>query len=648
MNIRPTSYKTNFGRAFTTEETIAYSKLLNESRNNLGLKDTSSIIFDFNVPSKDGQNPAIGTTWSSSMIPFINFVKNMTGMNSIQLAPQGKIKQGNTSPYSGTTFAFGEHIIDLAKLTTSEYGNLLPISLLLGIDKKYPKDRQTREYKTDYPFVLGTYNEQGIQEKSLQIAFKNFKTKVEEENPSIKKLNKEFSIFKEKNAKWLEKEALFISLTKLYGNDDFETWSEIDKNLFSQLTSEEIRQERISELKTQFKNDIEFEEFKQFIADKQQKESHKTLNEEDIKLYGDCLLGFSRSEMWANKDCFRKNLYYGGPDPNCPETNYIQTWGLPALDYTKLGECSSNGDTSKLGIVGQLLFDKYTTFFERYDGIRVDAAWQFITPFIYQETNGNFEEIKMPEVNNTIFNIMNAAQKKLNEQNTIMLEMLGLSADKGRAATLNKYPHLYSTAYAEYDESPAKFLEKGYKDGMFYVGVGNHDNDSLINMALDSEKRDLHLFGLKRDYNLNENSLKFESQEYKQQSRKEQRLEDFRTAKLAEVFTSQKQFFTLPDMFGMAERINISGKADESNWSVRIPTNYERFYFTQLSNGYGMNMPKILAMAMEMKNSNKDQTLINKCHEAAEILRQKGPMTQYEADIADREGQIGQKFEFSI
>ena len=398
MNIRPTSYKTNFGRAFTTEETIAYSKLLNESRNNLGLKDTSSIIFDFNVPSKDGQNPAIGTTWSSSMIPFINFVKNMTGMNSIQLAPQGKIKQGNTSPYSGTTFAFGEHIIDLAKLTTSEYGNLLPISLLLGIDKKYPKDRQTREYKTDYPFVLGTYNEQGIQEKSLQIAFKNFKTKVEEENPSIKKLNKEFSIFKEKNAKWLEKEALFISLTKLYGNDDFETWSEIDKNLFSQLTSEESRQERISELKTQFKNDIEFEEFKQFIADKQQKESHKTLNEEDIKLYGDCLLGFSRSEMWANKDCFRKNLYYGGPDPNCPETNYIQTWGLPALDYTKLGECSSNGDTSKLGIVGQLLFDKYTTFFERYDGIRVDAAWQFITPFIYQETNGNFEEIKMLQV----------------------------------------------------------------------------------------------------------------------------------------------------------------------------------------------------------------------------------------------------------
>ena len=38
------------------------------------------------------------------------------------------------------------------------------------------------------------------------------------------------------------------------------------------------------------------------------------------------------------------------------------------------------------------------------------------------------------------------------------------------------------------------------KNGKFYVGVGCHDNDSLVNMAKDTYKRELHLEGMKKDY----------------------------------------------------------------------------------------------------------------------------------------------------
>lgn len=622
MKISQSAYNYNFGRAFTTSEKKAYFDLLKDARKELDIKDTCAIVFDFNVPSKVGEDTSIGTTWSDSMKGFVSFVKEMTGINSIQLQPQGKIQMGNRSPYSGTTFAYGEHIIDLSKLTTPEYGSILPKKVVTDLDEKYPADKKQRDFRTNYEYVLPA------QEKALRLAYSNFKNSD---------LNDDFAKFKAENANWVEKESLFVALSKHYGTQDFSQWSELDANLFDKSTPEDQRNARIKEIKSQYSEEIDFENFVQFIADKQQKESHEFLNESNIQIYGDCLIGFSQSEMWANKDCFRENLFYGGPDPNCPETNGIQTWGLPALDYTKLGECSEDGDISKLGSTGKLLFDKYEQFFKRYDGIRVDAAWQFVTPFVYEAVNGNYNPVQLPEINMTIFNIIKAAAKGRATSDNIMLELVGMSAGKSREMTLNKYPHLYTTAYAEYDENPRKFMEKGYKRDNFYVGVGCHDNDSLVNLAKDEGKRSVHSRDILTNYGTPQSDFAFANSD---------KYENFRNSKFAEIFSTAKQFFTLPDMFGMAQRINISGKSSPDNWAVRIPADYERFYHSQLSKGYGLNMPKALAGGMLMNGFSKQNPLVKKCEEAAEILRSSGPMTEEEANAAEKQGKLIGKFEY--
>lgn len=620
MRISSSLYNYNFGRAFTTQEKKAYSKLLKDARAALDIKDTSAIVFDFNVPSKKGENTAIGTSWSDMMNDFISFVKDMTGITSVQLQPQGKISKGNTSPYSGTTFAFGSHIIDLSKLATQEYGSILPKEIVESLDKNYKGDKQKREYRTDYSYVLPEY------EKALRIAFNNFKKSS---------LKSEFEVFKKENTSWLERETLFSVLKEYYSTDDYTKWDAIDRDLFTESVSEQTRQMRINQITEQYSEKIDYENFVQFIAFKQQKESHISLNEKNIKLYGDCLIGFSRSEMWANRDCFSENLYYGGPDPNCTETNGIQTWGLPALDYTKLGECSDDGDISKLGAAGKLLYQKYSEFFNRYDGIRVDAAWQFVTPFIYTQVNDKYETVAQSEINTTIFNIIKAAAKGKADNDNIMLELVGISADKSRKMTLNKYPHLYTTSYAEFDETPKKIMEKGYKRDSFYTGVGCHDNDSLVNLSRDENKRKLHINGMKRDYGIAPSMLSIGQKD--EQS-------DFRAAKFSEIFSSAKQFFTLPDMFGMEQRINISGKVSPDNWAVRIPSDYERFYHEQLSKGYGLNMPQALFGAMLMNGFKINNLLVNKCREAAEILSSKGPNTEEEANAALNKGQITKTF----
>ena len=99
-------------------------------------------------------------------------------------------------------------------------------------------------------------------------------------------------------------------------------------------------------------------------------------------------------------------------------------------------------------------------------------------------------------------------------------------------------------------------------------------------------------------------------------------------------------------MFGMAQRINISGKTSPDNWAVRIPSDYEKFYHSQLANGYGLNMPKALEGGMLMNGFSKNNPLLKKCKEAAEILRSKGPLTEAEANEAFAKGKITNIFEY--
>ena len=180
-------------------------------------------------------------------------------------------------------------------------------------------------------------------------------------------------------------------------------------------------------------------------------------------------------------------------------------------------------------------------------------------------------------------------------------------------------------------------MEKGYARDNFYVGVGCHDNESLVNQARDEHKVKMHTDGMKRDYGVSPSDLSTD---------KSDKSENFRNAKLAEIFSTAKQFFTLPDMFGMEQRINISGKMSPDNWAVRIPSDYEKFYHSQLSNGYGLNMPKALEGGLLMNGFDKNHPLVKKCREAAEILRSSGPMTEKEANLVDEQGKLDKKFQY--
>ena len=114
----------SFGRSLTAKEKEEFSALQNQAKKALNLGKTTATIFDFSIPTKE-HDTGIGTSFSYDAQKMAAFLKAMCGINSIQLQPQGEISNFIRSPYSGTSFSLGMHIIDLTKLQSEKYGNLL-------------------------------------------------------------------------------------------------------------------------------------------------------------------------------------------------------------------------------------------------------------------------------------------------------------------------------------------------------------------------------------------------------------------------------------------------------------------------------------------------------------------------------------------
>ena len=634
----------SFQRALSTKEKKEYSKLTADARKELGIEETGAIIFDFNAPSQKGRNIGIGTLNSASAEDFVDFLKELSGITKIQTGPQSELSykgkfgyfKPQKSPYSGSTFSLGTHTIDLEKLSCEKYGKIIDLDTIKNYDENYPNSKQERSYRADYDYLLG-WNKDGVLYKGLEIAYKNFKDKVANNDPIVFKLNGEFEEFKKNLTEDYKKDILFDILAHNYhkeGKDsvNLEDWSYTDRYLFSNKVDNKTREKRINE----FKDEIEFYKFIRFIAKKQHMETKDELNKKGIELFGDCLVCFSQKEAWASPECFLNDWYTGGIDPNCSDTNGIQAWNSPALNYDKLGKFDDEGNIISLDKTGELLYRKFKHFMELYDGIRMDAFWQYVSPFIY---NQNLEGKNIKDIGNKILKIMEKASadaKGKVDPESFVLELVGYNTEKGKALTKNKYPHVYSTAYAEYNENPRDLIEKcGYNDGAFTIGATNHDNDTLVNISRDEERRNLHEKILKRNLGEGYKNIGYNTEEYKKLSNSEKEEEDFRTAKFSEIFTTKKQYYTLPDFFGMSERINISGITDDKNWTIRMPENYEKFYYSQIQKGYGSNIPKAYQVALGAKNS-KNTYLINRLGHFADILRKKGALTTKEADEQER------------
>ena len=158
-------------------------------------------------------------------------------------------------------------------------------------------------------------------------------------------------------------------------------------------------------------------------------------------------------------------------------------------------------------------------------------------------------------------------------------------------------------------------------DPKHWIVPGTHDNETLISWTeklQNKEELGMHAKALAEDLKLDAKKLESDRNE-------------FITAKFAELFASPAQNIQMmfSDFLGIRDKYNDPGakKPEEliKNWRLRVPTNYENFYYKQLQRGKGLNIPEALEIAMNSKDDQfktKNESLIKKLHEFAEILKQ--------------------------
>jgi len=613
-----------FKGAFTDKELEIYQAKFQKARKDYEIPDavsgkkeklnnTAMILPDFYCPDK--------TLNSDDSIKFIKLAKVMNGINVVQALPRGPVTETNLSPFSSSPFEYGEHLINLKKLNAPD----------------------------------------------LKTAYTDFKALPEDSELKVK-----FKQF-EKDRPYIEKYGMLDALKEEYGTDYFHNWqgekSDLDKNLFNYEEKDEIPPEnkaRQEEIKTNHADTINFYKFKQFIGYQQQQETKSKINNEGMKFFGDCLIGFSYRDEWAFKPAFEEGKTLGAVDtikasevhtlnendqymlneleedqkPEDQTATVFRNWGNPCLDFNKI-----NNEDGSLGIAGQVLKQKFDVFFTDYDGARIDAGWQLSNPVT--STNNPIANSKTgakPE--NLGTKLIDVMEMSLKEQESkghkidnedITFENLGGPAS-AVLLTKNKYPHIHITRYAGGDwgrpafynstysckegeeENPHLETNTGYNLKGFTIGTATHDDPSLIQIEKDNPH---HAEMLSDDLNTANTG------------------KNARTMKFAELYTARNQFFTAPDVIGDENRINNPQAPKEEqhkNWTAESPKNYEEFYYKNLSNGKGLNSPQALALAIRTKmgTTQENKETLHFLDKAARILKERQVFTTKEANELEK------------
>ena len=598
-----------------------YKQTVSDALKALGKKHLALICHGVSFPSENGANTGFGTYNSKRAKELFEFLSGM--FNVIQLGPNGKTKEGDPSPYTGTVFSQNPLFIDLKSLTEDKWHKLLSYETFTKIVNENPKKGINR---AAYGYAYNVYK---MAEEEIYNNFKNIKDKH---------LEKEFKKYKKENSFWLDNDALYEALSIENGSDYWPNWNnDLDKNLLYKADKKQAKK-RIEEISKKYEKEIEKYKLIQFIISKQSDETRKFAKEHNLKMIADRQVAFSDRDCWAYQSLFLEGWSLGCPPDYFSEDG--QAWDFSVVDPEKLFK--KNGS---LGPAGELLQKLYIKMFkENPGGVRIDHTVGLIDPWVYkkgckpkiEEGAGRlYSSPQHPELSK--YSIITEAdtnseykpdeEKWVKQLTDKQIELYGRMIEKiviksAKKAGLDKsaivaedlgtltYPVV--KVMEKYDLSGMKlvqFVVAEEEDHPYrcknitansWAMTGTHDNRPIRLWAKDminTEEDTPHVNNLMEDL-----YSEFEGQDMiKHKLYTDDKFLAF--SKLVEIFASKSEnlqiFFT--DFFGLQETYNVPGTSGDENWSLRIPDNFEEYYYNNLMSGDALNLPLALSYAIKAR-----------------------------------------------
>ncbi len=598
--------KPSFGRELSNEDKQKCEADSKEALNLLGVQNLSLILHGSSFPAAK-KDFYIGSFFNDRSKDVYNLTR-MFGFNSTQLGPNGMIRPDDVSPYGGNAFSNNYLFIDLNKLATGEYANVIDKNVLNTL-------KNTHEIKDQTDFVKAF----SFYDVVLDFAYKNLKSKAMVNDDPAVKLHNEFSDYK-KGKKWLESDALYSVLRKFeYQNKPHEEWKNIDKNLIKYCAEgNEDALDRKSEIEAKYRKQLDVYKFKQFIYDKQLR-SFVQENGDRVDFIADALVGFSEADVWGHSDAFLEGYALGCPGggPN----NSHQVWNIPVINPKRLFK-----EDGSLDVGGKLIKAKFERLLEDSKAVRIDHAIGLVDPWYYRkdsvreeyDSKGDVSKISTDGRNVSCSDldpdknfgkvlekiILPLFEEKGIEENDVVWEDLGNQTQFFREIYYDKHK-LSGLKTMRYEKAENLKTDNPNDTWM----AGSHDHEPLANDMENLKTEDsfnpLYLAGyLYPNWTDEQRASIVKGIENDPRERLKY--------KMVEMLAKGKNIqISFMDFFGLNKVYNYMGKKDERNWKLRLTPEFEKDYYQTLEakrkDKIALNMPELIARALESKLASRTE-----------------------------------------
>ncbi len=591
------SQELSFKKALPTGMKPDFAQTIKEVKTALGINEGLSLLKldTASFPANIGQDTGVGKLNSQKAIDLIKFLTFYTGTKAVKIFPFGQQTKSwghYYCPYNKTAMTIGEENINLFNLLNKEkYGDIL-------------KEEDIKSLRVRSSGSINYENELGVTEyypilQPLRKAFDNFKNHL-----STPELEQKFEDFKQKKyvKEYYPRLALYPYL------------KDKEPDLFKNFRTSKEKQEKFIQYQEKYKDEIEFFKFRQFIADKEHFEAKEKLNSEGIKLFGDCLIGFSNQEFWAHPDAFVEGGGVG--------------WSLPALNDKKL--------LCKKSLANKVFNDKISFYLEHFDGIRFDVGWWYA--YTRVETK---DGVKERDMKHKVFDFIEKRAKEIKgkdfDTRNLIYEMDGFSHlyHWNTMKPLENVKNIVSVLTTEYENDygnhgagwghPEFLLKNGFSQDEFIIGTNNHDGENLRILAESKSKENRQ----KRA-----DSISVLAKVLNIPAKVLEDSKEFVKAKFAQLYTTKNQFLFYVDVLG-AKNIIDNHTVNPKNYRMRLNDNFESQYHTSLQNGNGFNIMESLKLVLKSRRLDENYPdLYQKVCYYADYLREPGAKTEAEANIA--------------
>ncbi len=589
----------------------------------LGVKRLLFAIHDVSFPSDPDEDLGRGSPATRAAGRLFAYVRAL-GFTGVQLGPQGQTSRANASPYDGTSFS--RHLGNIGVASLRPGGAFEDLVAETTIEQWLVAGgpaQHAHAYDASHALVDEAYRalERGAR-PDLTARFAAFRRayglaasraeatagRVPDDMPG--------GNAGPEPASWLESDALYAAVCEAHRGAGYRDWPARERHLW--LTND---REHRAELLRRHARAIDRYAFGQMLVH----EEHARMRVRSaLVLYGDLQVGYSDADAWRHSAAFLRGYLMGAPPSRTnPEG---QPWGYPVLDPAQYD-----------GAARTLVVARARKALADYDSLRIDHPHGLICPWVYRSDTGDpaqavrdgarlFESPDLadhpmlaqfaiaradqidrskPRYHDTwvtdlddeqttrysaLFDaFLDAADRNGRARGDLSCEVLStMPTPLGRVLARHGLGRWRVTQKANLDD-PTDVYRTEHVAREDWLMLGNHDTAPIFAVIrawspAQREKWARHLAARLR-------------------LAQPQRLASDRylaSAMLAELFASRAENISIffADLFGLQDRFNVPGRIDDTNWTLRLPADFEALHASQLAREQALDLPLAIELAL--------------------------------------------------